>query len=213
MWQFWRLITPWCLQPPAHAGSSLADFYTLKMELIYSSETSVHTRSTRRHIPEDGIFQTRTYASEMRRLLLEDNFCYGHGNAVKPAIVGACRNHMDHANKLGRITNCYSISGRTSNYQRLFFHLLDLTALNNFILLWSCCANFSHGHLGFLLCETFWTCQGSSLPKRPVGRSPPLSSRVSSLKEANGQHWSTSSVKKWNLTSFGPRENNELIIK
>jgi hypothetical protein len=43
------------LQPPAHAGSSLADFSTLKMEAIRSSETSVHTRSTWRHIPEEGI--------------------------------------------------------------------------------------------------------------------------------------------------------------
>jgi hypothetical protein len=43
------------LQPPAHAGSSLAGFSTLRMEAIRSSETSVHTRSTRRHIPEDGI--------------------------------------------------------------------------------------------------------------------------------------------------------------
>jgi hypothetical protein len=34
----------------------LADFCTLKMEAIRSFETSVHTRSTRRHIPEDGIF-------------------------------------------------------------------------------------------------------------------------------------------------------------
>jgi hypothetical protein len=44
------------LQPPAHAGSSLADFSTMKMEVIPSSETWVQfTRSTRRHIPEDGI--------------------------------------------------------------------------------------------------------------------------------------------------------------
>jgi hypothetical protein len=43
------------LQPPAHSGSSLADYSTLKMEAIRSSETSVHTRSTRRHIPEDRI--------------------------------------------------------------------------------------------------------------------------------------------------------------
>jgi hypothetical protein len=43
------------LQPPAHAGSSLADFSTLKMEPIRSSETSVYTRSTRLHIQEDGI--------------------------------------------------------------------------------------------------------------------------------------------------------------
>jgi hypothetical protein len=45
------------LQPPAHAGSSLADFSTLKMEAICSSETSVYTRFTRLHIPEDGILQ------------------------------------------------------------------------------------------------------------------------------------------------------------
>jgi hypothetical protein len=44
------------LQLPAHAGSSLADFSTLKMEAIRSFETSVQsTTSTRRHTPEDGI--------------------------------------------------------------------------------------------------------------------------------------------------------------
>jgi hypothetical protein len=37
------------------AGSSLADFYTLKMEAICSSETPVYTISRRLHIPEDGI--------------------------------------------------------------------------------------------------------------------------------------------------------------
>jgi hypothetical protein len=42
------------LQPPAHAGSS----YTLKMEAICSSETSVNTISTRRHIPEHGILKS-----------------------------------------------------------------------------------------------------------------------------------------------------------
>jgi hypothetical protein len=48
----------WDVQPPAHAGSSLADFSTQKMEAIRSSETWVHTRSTRRHIPEDGILHS-----------------------------------------------------------------------------------------------------------------------------------------------------------
>jgi hypothetical protein len=39
-----------------HAASSLTDFSTLKMEAIRSSETSVHIRSTRHHIPEDDFF-------------------------------------------------------------------------------------------------------------------------------------------------------------
>jgi hypothetical protein len=47
----------WDVAPPAHAGSSLADFSTLKMEAIRSSETSVHTKSSRRQIPEDGILR------------------------------------------------------------------------------------------------------------------------------------------------------------
>jgi hypothetical protein len=38
--------------------SSLADFSILKMEAIRSSEISVHTNSTGRHIPEDLIIQT-----------------------------------------------------------------------------------------------------------------------------------------------------------
>jgi hypothetical protein len=46
------------LQPPVHAGYSLANISTLKMEAIRSSETSVYTRSTRRHIPEDGILHS-----------------------------------------------------------------------------------------------------------------------------------------------------------
>jgi hypothetical protein len=46
------------LQPPPQAGSWLAYFSTLKMEAIRSSETSVHTRSTRRHIPEDSFLLT-----------------------------------------------------------------------------------------------------------------------------------------------------------
>jgi hypothetical protein len=56
------------LQPPSHAGSSLADCSTLKMEAIRSSETSVHTRSTRRHIPEDGIIPFFSSVSSIHAL-------------------------------------------------------------------------------------------------------------------------------------------------
>jgi hypothetical protein len=54
-----RIASELSLQPLAHAGSSLADFSPLKMEVIRPSDTSVHTRSTQRHIPEDGIHHSR----------------------------------------------------------------------------------------------------------------------------------------------------------
>jgi hypothetical protein len=44
--------------PPTNPGSSLADFSTLKMEAIRTSETSVHTRSTLRYIPEHDILHS-----------------------------------------------------------------------------------------------------------------------------------------------------------
>jgi hypothetical protein len=63
------------VQPPAHAGSSLADYSTLKIETIRSSETSVHTRSTQGHIPQDGI--------------LHDSYllgCFHWSHSIKPYI-------------------------------------------------------------------------------------------------------------------------------
>jgi hypothetical protein len=42
----------------ADAVFPLADFSTLKMEAILSSETSVNTASTQRHIPEDDILHS-----------------------------------------------------------------------------------------------------------------------------------------------------------
>jgi hypothetical protein len=45
----------------------------LKMETIISSETSVHTRSTRSHIPEDGILQQPVY-SHLELLLINIKF-------------------------------------------------------------------------------------------------------------------------------------------
>jgi hypothetical protein len=40
------------------AAATFAGFSTLKMEAIHSSEKSDHTKSTRRHIPEDGILHS-----------------------------------------------------------------------------------------------------------------------------------------------------------
>jgi hypothetical protein len=58
---FWDVAQCNLVAAPAHAGYSLAKFSTLKMEAIRSSEMSVHSRSTRRHIPEAGILYEAHY--------------------------------------------------------------------------------------------------------------------------------------------------------
>jgi hypothetical protein len=57
-------------RPPAHTGSSLPDFSTLKMAAIRSSETSVNTRPTHRYIPEDDILHVYYYSVEKLLLLV-----------------------------------------------------------------------------------------------------------------------------------------------
>jgi hypothetical protein len=53
---FRRIVSPSSsLQLLAHADSSLADSSTLKMEAVRASEASVYTKTTRRHIQENGI--------------------------------------------------------------------------------------------------------------------------------------------------------------
>jgi hypothetical protein len=59
-------------QPSGHAGSWLADFSTLKIEAIHSSETSVHTRCTRRHIQEDDILHSDLHENLESYICLSD---------------------------------------------------------------------------------------------------------------------------------------------
>jgi hypothetical protein len=65
---FWDVAL--CSSGVGHKGSSLTDFSTLKMEVIRSSETAVHARSTWRHIPEDGIL----HSTIMFSLCMQLNF-------------------------------------------------------------------------------------------------------------------------------------------
>jgi hypothetical protein len=63
----------------AHAGSSLTDFSTLKLKASRSSETSVHTRSTRRQIPENGILHSHrreNLKSYIRKATLNNICCW-----------------------------------------------------------------------------------------------------------------------------------------
>jgi hypothetical protein len=75
----------------------------------------------------------------MHRSPAEGNFCDKHGNAVKPAIVKDYNRHMGYVDKSDHMTDSYSKSRRIWKWmKKLFFHLLDLSVLNSYILLTSC---------------------------------------------------------------------------
>jgi hypothetical protein len=75
----------------------------------------------------------------------EGNFCDEHGNATKPEIIADHSKHMGYVDKADRMTDSYSIGHWTWKWtKKLFFHLLDLTILNSFILLSSCGVKMLH---------------------------------------------------------------------
>jgi hypothetical protein len=76
---------------------------------------------------------------------LVGNFCDEHGKAMKLAVIQVHSRHMGYVDKSDCITNSYSSSRWTWKWtKRLFFHLTDLTILNNFIVLVSCVSKLSH---------------------------------------------------------------------
>jgi hypothetical protein len=79
--------------------------------------------------------------SNMHIPLAEGNF-KEVGKAVKSLIVKDCTTHIGYVD---RMANSYSISKKTWKWtKKFFFHLLDLTILNSYILYKSCGGNMTH---------------------------------------------------------------------
>jgi len=69
----------------------------------------------------------------------EGNFCDENNHPVKPHIVGWYNRHMGYVDNSDRMATSYSMSQRTLKWtMKLFFHLLDLTVRNSWILLSAC---------------------------------------------------------------------------
>ncbi|PNF30070.1 hypothetical protein B7P43_G04241 [Cryptotermes secundus] len=127
----------------------------------------------------------------------EGSFCDEHGNAIKPAIVADYNKHMGYVNKADRMANSYSISRWTWKWtNKLFFHFLDMTILNSFILLSSCGAKLSYREFCFALVRNMLehAARGPPRPQRSRGRPPAVSLVISRLEEASRHHWPTSST-------------------
>ncbi|PNF34863.1 hypothetical protein B7P43_G03728 [Cryptotermes secundus] len=87
-----------------------------------------------------------------------------------------------YVDKVDRMANSYSISHWTwKRTNKLFFHLLDLTILNSFILLSSCGAKLSHREFCLALVRNMLehAARGSPRPQRFMGRPPAVSSAIS----------------------------------
>ena len=75
----------------------------------------------------------------------EGNFCGDNNHPVKPHIMEKYNRHMDYVSSSDRMANSYSMSPHTFKWTtKLFFHLLDLTVLNNWNLLPSREAKYTH---------------------------------------------------------------------
>ena len=65
----------------------------------------------------------------------EGNYRDEHGNAIKPAIVADYNRHVGHVDSADRMANSYTATRQTWKWtKKLFFHLLDLTIVNSYIL-------------------------------------------------------------------------------
>jgi hypothetical protein len=75
----------------------------------------------------------------------EGNFHDEHGNTLKPVIIQNYNQLMGYVDKSDHMINTYSISRWAWKWmKKLFFHLLDLTVLNSYIILHSCGSQLSH---------------------------------------------------------------------
>jgi hypothetical protein len=77
----------------------------------------------------------------------EGSFCDEYVNAVKPAVVQDYNRHMGYIDKSDHTTNSYFIDRcmwKWTGKKVFFFHLLDFSVLNSFILLTSCGSKLSH---------------------------------------------------------------------
>ena len=129
----------------------------------------------------------------------EGNFCDDSKRAVKPQIAARYNWHVGYANNSDCMANSYSMCQRNFKWTtKLFFHLLDLTVFNSWILLSSCGAKYIHRDFRLLLMRNLIEEAGTSqdLPTTSlVGRPSVAAANVMRLDSHHNQHWPAKSSK------------------
>ena len=127
----------------------------------------------------------------MDRPPAEGNFCDSN-HPMKPNIMERYNWHMGYIDTSDHMANSCSVSQRTFKWTtKLFFHLLDLTVLNSWILLSSCGAKYTHRDFRLLLVRNLIEEVGKSQDRptpRLVGRPSVAATNVLWLK-SHHKHW------------------------
>jgi len=104
----------------------------------------------------------------------EGNFCDNCNRPVKPHIMEQYNRHIGYVDNSDCMNNSYLMSWRTFKWtMKLFFHFLDLTVLNSWILLSSCGTKYTHPDFRLLLVRNLIEEAGKSQDRptpRLVGR-------------------------------------------
>jgi len=141
------------------------------------------------HISLEG--QTRSLHVNMDPPPAEGNFCDNSNSPTKPHIVEWYNRHVGYIDNSDHMANSYSINQHTFKWTtELFFHLLDLTLLNSWILLSSCGAKYTHRDNRLLLVRNLIQAGISQDHPTPrlVGRPSAAATNVVWHRNCHNQH-------------------------
>ena len=128
----------------------------------------------------------------------EGNFCDDSNCPMKPHIVERYNQNMGFVDISDCMANSYSMSRCNFKWTtKLFFHLLDLTVLNSWILLSSCGAQYTHRDFRLLLVRNLIEEAGKSQDcptPSLVGRPSVAAANTVWLESCHNQHWPAKST-------------------
>jgi hypothetical protein len=116
--------------------------------------------------------------------------------------------HTGYVDNTERLANSYTASRRTWKWtKKLFFHLLDLTIVNSYILLSSCGGKkISHRVFRLTLVREMLARAGHEpRQSRPVGRPAPISANIARLDTRHNKHCAVRNPTKRQCRLCSPR--------
>jgi len=123
----------------------------------------------------------------------EGNFCDDSNRPMKPNIVERYNRQMGYVDSSDRMANSCLMSERTFKWTtKLFFHFLDVTVLNSWILLSSCGAKYTHRDIRLLLVRNLFEEAGKSQDHRTprlVGKPSAATTNIVRLESHYNTHW------------------------